>query len=251
MRQPYWLAVIAVCLSPVVGSSDEPDQPAGVFHALHLVPTDETGHNFSTSVGTFTLAGPKTDTLRPLPEGTRYIAYDADANQYYGLVRSDICRIDVVSRKAERMKLSADVPSLSWACGLAFDTKLKRVIVFSLGGEGYMYSYTPKADRWELVGSMNNVDLSGIVYDAASDSLFGVHRRHDGGPILLTQYNSRGAVVKNQEIDATGFPMEFAHTHFSPTPFDLVAVSGKVLLITATQTYAINPSTAEIVRTRK
>jgi hypothetical protein len=250
-QRMYGVTLVAGCLLPAVCFSDEFEQgnSSGVFPALHLVANDS--HGFSTSVGMFTLAGPKADTLHPLPEGTRYVAYDLEANQYYGLVRHDFCKIDLKTKQAERMQLTADVPRLSWPCGLTFDTKRKRAILVSLGGEGHMYSYTPKSDKWALVASMNNIDLSGITYDTVTDSLYGVHRRHDGGPIKLTQYNSRGAVVKTQEIDATGFPAEFAHTHFSATPFDLVAVSGHVLMITATQIYAVDPATAEIKKMRK
>ena len=85
----------------------------------------------------------------------------------------------------------------SWTCGITFDSKRKRGLVATLGGEGQLYSFSPAKDEWTLVGSMRNVDAAGITYSSADDRLYAIHSPFGGDPQLeLLQYNADGALLK-------------------------------------------------------
>lgn len=211
------------------------------FRAVLVTATGKYPHEFSTSYGDFTFAGPKTESLKPLPNRVRHVAYDSAAKQLYGLLHHQICRIDEKGKTAE-MKLPADVPELSWPCGIAFDTKRERLIVVSLGGVGHMYSYAAKTSKWTLVADMNNLDLAALTYDAKSDLLYGLFQPHGGKGLSIGAFNANGALVQTIELADPAFP---ALNIRSPAerPVQLIATDEQLAIVTENRIVAVDPKT--------
>jgi hypothetical protein len=159
-------------------------------------------------VGEFSPLGPVDEAKRvDLPQGMNRVAIDPpnaarkDA-MYYGIagrsaaVRTDL-KVDPATNQVQPTKLDlpAELPKLSWPCGMAFDTKRHRAVMTSLGGVGHMYAYDVATGTWSLLGDMNNVDLDAFTYSAKEDCYYGLATRFGG--------DRRAAIIR---YDATGKP---------------------------------------------
>ncbi|WP_020179704.1 EF-hand domain-containing protein [Methylopila sp. M107] len=80
----------------------------------------------------------------------------------------------------KELPVSLDAPPLSWPCGIAYDPRRNRLVVVSLGGEGFAYEYLIETGKWRVLASMDNRDVSGLAYDAATDLLWTV----DGATLI-------------------------------------------------------------------
>lgn len=79
---------------------------------------------------------------------------------------------------------------MSWPVGIAFDSRRRRVVIATLGGEGFLYAHEPDTGRWAILGSLRGVDLEGLVYDPTRDVLYGLSggaRLHRFSPDGLAQ----------------------------------------------------------------
>src|SRR5262249_26881199 len=59
-----------------------------------------------------------------------------------------VWQVDLQTGGIKNMQLPATVPELSWPVGIAFDTLRQRVLLVSLGGEGFLYAYSLAQDNW-------------------------------------------------------------------------------------------------------
>lgn len=158
--------------------------------------------------GEFTRFGPDKDSLVPLPGRIVHLAHDPAGKKYYGLTDHEFHEVDLEKRTSKKLDPGPDVPPLSWPCGIAFDTKRERVVVATFGGKGYLYEYTPKTGAWAVVADLNTIDLAGLCYHPADDSLYGLTEKrgdHGGTPVLY-QFNAKGAVTKTVELGPLMFP---------------------------------------------
>ncbi len=180
--------------------------PETTFPAAHVVGGR---HPFggTTSLGEYTLKGPKLDTMRPFKGNVNRFAYDPDARQWYGLGH-EVFALDLQGQSATQLSLSMDVPPFSHPRGLALDTKRQRLLVATLGGEGFLYSYSLAERRWSVVASMNNVDVDHLCYLPADDSLYSITLGYDGNshtiPTLL-RLNAEGAVLSRERLEGPFF----------------------------------------------
>jgi hypothetical protein len=69
--------------------------------------------------------------------------------------------------------LPAGFPELSWAMGIAYDSKRNLIVVSSLGGEGFVYRFDISQNKWLDYTSLEGIDLTFLSYNAESDSLVG------------------------------------------------------------------------------
>lgn len=149
----------------------------------------------------YTLAGPKTgDILLP---GMRLVG-GSDSQYLYGTRSQEVYRVNIQTEMAETMKLGSSVPPLSWPMGVGYDSKRHRVLLASLGGEGFLYAYDTLSKLWSLVSSLNNKDLDSLVYHEADDCVYGVEVCHGVHPTLL-KYDARGSYLG--EIKLPVIPM--------------------------------------------
>jgi hypothetical protein len=117
---------------------------------------------------------------------------DSGAHFYYAADPFFVWRIDGQSGEVQNMALPPTVPELSWPVGIAFDSLRERALLVSLGGEGFLYAYSPGADAWSLVSSMNNRDLDSLVYHAPLDRLFGVANPYSSDAPVLQEFGPDG-----------------------------------------------------------
>ena len=179
-RGGMMLSLAALSLAAIGAAHQSPTkQPTldSTFPAILFTPTGTQPYEFSAAYGDFTLAGPKTDALKPLPKGIRHVAYDKAGKQLYGVSNHEVYQVDLTKGEKIQLTPSDDLPRLSWTCGIAFDTKRERVVVVTLGGVGHLYSYAPKTGKWAMIAEMDNLDLAALAYDAKEDRLFGLYQR--------------------------------------------------------------------------
>jgi hypothetical protein len=125
-------------------------------------------------VQNYTLAGPVNHgALLPATP----VVTDARGQIYYGEESHEMFRIDAQTGNSVVMELGPDLPELSWPVGVTYDPTRRRVLLASLGGEGYLYGYSPEHDQWSLVQNLAGVDLGNVVYHLADDSLYAVEPR--------------------------------------------------------------------------
>jgi uncharacterized protein YjiK len=222
--------------------------PPATFQALQFV-SGRFPHELSVSVGEFTLAGPKEDSLKPLPERIRHLAYDAAQKRYYGITGHDVHVVDVENKTSEKLELPGHVPELSWPCGIAFDTRRQRLIVVSLGGVGHMYAYATKTKEWSVVAELDNLDLSSLTYDNDNDRLYALHRPH-AGPAELVQFNGHGAVIKRIKLDAPELPADFGAAQRGP-PVYMTMHDGQVVLVAEKSIFTVDLPNGKVLLTTK
>ena len=115
---------------------------------------------------------------------------------YYGVASQDVFSI-TSKGTLEPLILSSRLPKLSWTTGIAFDARRNRVIISTLGGEGYLYAYRPQTHRWSLVASLKNIDLGAIAYLPKYDRIYGVGHTLTSDPnsIVFYYYTPTGRLV--------------------------------------------------------
>jgi hypothetical protein len=204
--------------------------PKPTFQAVHL---DGGQRPFfqAASFGEFTLAGPKIATLKALPHRVQHLAFDPETKKYYGLTGHNVAVVDLDRQTAQKLDLGLDVPALSWPCGITFDTKRGRLLVATLGGTGYLYSYVPKTAKWSVLADLNDVDLAGLTYDAKHDLLYGIHQPHGEEPRpVLVVHNPAGARLRSIPLPDPMLPGILGQGHGGAS-VQLVAHDGLLVLL--------------------
>lgn len=98
-----------------------------------------------------------------LPEGK--VALSPSGQQVYVLGSDALQVVDLRTREMVAVPLPTSFPSFSWATDLAYDVDQDIVTVVSLGGEGYLYRYDAKRQKWLDHRSLSNVDITALAYD--------------------------------------------------------------------------------------
>jgi Regulator of Chromosome Condensation (RCC1) repeat protein/Calx-beta domain-containing protein/Big-like domain-containing protein len=138
----------------------------------------------------YTLAGP-TDGGDLLPNYDRVVA--DNHGKYYIIGDGGVEQIDGATGVVRLLPMDPNLPEVSWPMGLAYDSLRDRVLLVTLGGEGFLYGYSPTQDRWSVVSSMNNLDLASLVYHAAEDALYGLGvSSSDYGDLRLYRLSADG-----------------------------------------------------------
>jgi hypothetical protein len=143
----------------------------------------------------FTQNGPMPGTAQAIPKGINDVAMDPASGKLYGISGHEVVELDMHSHTSTVMDMGMDVPDLSWPCGIAFDTKRQRLLVASLGGEGFLYAFDPAVRSWSVLTSMDNRDISALVYSAKFDALFALEpgRGHSG--MALVKMSADGSPI--------------------------------------------------------
>jgi hypothetical protein len=208
------------------------------FQALHFVAGRFRGDAQAT-YGRFTLTGgPDLNSLRPLPRRINRLTADPATRKSYALSHHEVVEIDLNTNGVTKMDMGLDVPQLSWPCGIAFDTKRNRLVVASMGGVGYLYTFTPATGKWAAIADLNNVDLAALAYHVKDDALYGLSAGRDrNGEVsvpTLHRYNENGAKVSVTPLTGTVFP-GLVSEHPSAAPAQLVAAGDHLILVATTE----------------
>jgi hypothetical protein len=123
----------------------------------------------------FSRDGPIKGTIQQLPDRARVtdVTVDEQGN-IYGITNHEIVRIDPKTLAVSVLKVAGDVPQLSWTCGVAFDTKRKRLVVATLGGAGDLVAFDSAKEQWSYINGLNNIDLGALTYSHQEDCYFGI-----------------------------------------------------------------------------
>jgi hypothetical protein len=127
---------------------------------------------------------------------------------FYRLTSKGLEKYDAKGKRVAEIPTSLDVPTFSWATGITYDTKRNRVVISSFGGEGYLYAYYPKKDKWEVISSLKNTDIQRIAYDKETDSYIAVggHIGSSAQGISLIFFSPDGERTKNFTIPMSKLP---------------------------------------------
>jgi Ca2+-binding EF-hand superfamily protein len=106
--------------------------------------------------------------------------------------------------KPELIRMSLDVPRLSWPSGIAYDSRRNRILMVSYGGEGFLYEYLIDAQKWRVVTSMNDRDVASLIYDEVADALYALEGPH--GPNSLVKMDPEGRVLQVKTFPAHQLP---------------------------------------------
>ncbi len=171
----------------------------------------------------YTLAGPQ-DGSRLLP-GMRLVA-DNSGEQYYGTESHAAWKYNGEDGLQE-MSLGSGVPELSWPMGIGFDSQRNRTLLVSLGGEGFLYGYSPVNQQWSVISSMNNRDANGLSYHAADDSIYAVATTHDDTHSrVIWRFNANGEYLS--QIPLPPMPFDFGPSGYET---ELVSVGDYLVLL--------------------
>src|SRR5204862_5175444 len=103
-----------------------------------------------------------------------HLAIDPAGPIYYAIDSHAVYSVDLKNAKATEIPVNArNVPRLSWASGVAFDTKRRRLVVSGAGG--HLYAYDPGLKQWSLLAEFprGGIHLHSLTYSAAEDCFFG------------------------------------------------------------------------------
>jgi hypothetical protein len=146
-------------------------------------------------------------------------------------------RFDPVTGATTSLTVPANDPELlSWPTGLTFDTTRNRLILSNLGGEGFLYSYTPETDRWTRLASLQGVDFHALTYSAANDTLYAL----SSGRIL--RYTPEGRPAGQIRLDPT------LPSGLDERQSQLIATGDKLVLLTQPIADPLDPRLPALMR---
>ena len=221
--------------------------PRTAFKAVLSPPSAGTTHG--AEYGDFTFAGPIRGTLGPLPRGIGEVAGDATGDRLFGMRIHSLDELDLDTGQTTPL-VPSGVPEISWAMGITYDHNHDRLLLATLGGEGFLYSYTPDDDSWSVLTSMSNVDVTAIAYYEPLDRVFAVSGWYDGA--YLYEYDAAsGARLRSRPLD-----LPFLG-NFIDRSLQLLAVDDYLAFVQVPRApkgrvepviHAIDPNTAEVWR---
>ena len=155
----------------------------------------------------FTSAGPKggsryTGIIRggvmsPQRAGPAVVADDSQETYFLDGWSALVWAPDGLNGRTEKLKPPANLPVLSWASGLAWDTRKGILAMASLGGEGYLYRYDTRNRKWLDAHSLQNHDLIGLTFNRTKGEYVGITQKAE-----LVRINERGELEDVQPLRA-------------------------------------------------
>jgi hypothetical protein len=198
----YMIAFLSVAVTMATPMKIAAAEPGTTFKAV-IQPTNP-GIPRGALYGDFTLNGPLEETLVPLPDNVGEVVTDSTRQLLFGMGGHELYQLDLLNRKATEIAVNG-VPDISWAMGLAYDTRRNRVLLATLGGEGYIYSYDHRGQTWSILCSLNNVDVTAIAYLKSCDHIFAIgygpaDSREEGA--FLYEYDAvSGRLIQRRSIE--------------------------------------------------
>ena len=152
----------------------------------------------------FTLNG-SPGSPRLLPADSRVVP-GGDGRWFYGTGQQSVFKVDSQTGVATDITPLAPELDMSWPTGVAFDSARGRVVLSSLGGEGFLYAYSPPSNLWSVISSLNNFDSSCLEYHPGRDSLAAVSTVSFGGGLpRLREVSSTGQARSEFELPLLTF----------------------------------------------
>lgn len=190
------------------------------FEGLTFIGREHPGGGAS-GFGVFSVRGPLAESIRPIPSRCSRVACDVVSGEFYAVSDHGLSRFKLDAKAdgqpaLERVVLDVGLPEISWPCGLAIDTRRRRVLLATLGGIGYLYAYDIANRKWSVLGDLANSDLHAMAYDAKNDLIVGFRTEYNQGTRLV-KINSKGGVVAELQVQPPIWPID--RPTQDPAPF--------------------------------
>ncbi|HTD66196.1 MAG TPA: Ig-like domain-containing protein [Candidatus Limnocylindria bacterium] len=226
--------------------SDEPPPPTNFTFQLAFNNRDGTE---GVSFRQYTLDG-AANGGRLLP--AMRVVPDRFGQWYYGAEQHEVWRVNATNGQVQFLEIPPNLEELSWPVGAAFDRLRNRVLVATLGGEGFLYAYSPTGG-WSIVNDLDNHDFDSVVHHSPNDSIYAFEGGYNGTPRLV-RLSANGNYVSEITIPPQGFSIT-GHSSSS----ELVSVGEYLVLLIEpnpvwggdqppleSRIYLIDPRTGEV-----
>ena len=173
------------------------------------------------------LAGPVGPSEKGLL-GDGRIAVSDNGKTIYKLGNRTLDVMDSATGQSTAAELPPNFPAFSWAMDLAYDSKQSVVSVVTLGGEGFLYRFDTRQQRWIDFRSLNNVDIHSLTYDRKENRYVAWT---DQGDLIFISAN--GAALFSKKIIARleGFGRLYDRGNGSPPRMTIAAEGNDVALV--------------------
>jgi hypothetical protein len=179
---------------------------------------------------------------------------------FYGTRPDAVYQYNPDTQSLQAMNTSGIIPPLSWPMGITHDTRLGRMVLVSLGGEGILYNYVvpdptnaPATGLWTFLGSMENKDVDSIAYLASRDTFYALGFSYGPGmPAVIFRIGPDGTHLGHiplpelpYDIGLNGYEGELI-AYGEYLVLFLEPRAGNNPLIQESRIYLINPATYEV-----
>jgi len=144
--------------------------------------------------GVYDLSG---NLIAPLPSALVRSAYVPSRKEYYAISGKALKRYDASGKELSTIAFSLDVPTLSWPTDITFNSRLNQIVVSSLGGEGFLYSYDLTRKKWSAV-SLRNQDYNSFQYDEVTGHYMATENYGRG---IISEIGTDGEVIRKLDLN--------------------------------------------------
>lgn len=245
------LVTVAFVLAPTGVEADLPPE-AYRFHAIYdeFLPWGGRVRR----VAEFTPEGPIAGTFLPasLSEHELHVAVDPRGPAFYVSIRGMMSsRLDAQTGETTALPYTDDELD-NHPTGLTFDTSRNRLVLSTMGSEGFLHAYSPETDSWSRLAGLDNEDLFSVTYSAFDDMFYALM---PGGAVV--RYDAQGRRAGTVALS----PPLPALTHLELFEPQLVAAGDRLVLLMpppeagavaaaifppAQHSYLINPRTGAV-----
>jgi len=134
--------------------------------------------------------------------GNGKIALSKSGKVIYKLNGDELEIIDRERGRSYTPFFPPNFPRFSWAMDLAYDTTRDLVTVVTLGGEGFLYRFDAKQEKWIDFRSLENIDIYSLAYDQKADRYVAWT---GGGSLLFISGEGEALFTKNVMSKMEGF----------------------------------------------
>jgi hypothetical protein len=146
--------------------------------------------------------------VHELPRNVQAFAVDPAGPTYYAVLGQQVVRVDLERKTQAALPIQGNMPKLSSGRGITFDTKRRRLLVATTGGEGYLYSYEPDKNLWSLLHDMNGVFFSSLTYSVEEDCLYALSTAPDKDYETVIHRFSADGVWQEKKVVPRPSPLE-------------------------------------------
>jgi hypothetical protein len=176
----------------------------------------------------FTPQGPIAGTIGPqLDRGLLHVVRGPDGTVFGGPDRSMPGAIDPQTGALTPLPMT-DPEVKNFPTGLTFDTTRNRLVVSTLGGQGFLLAYSPTDGAWTRLASLQNHDIYSLTYSANDDAYYAI------GGMAIQRYDPEGQLVGQVPVNV---PLDRNHLW----DYQLIATGDRLALLTPPQTDALHP----------
>ena len=143
----------------------------------------------------------------PLSTNWNDIVVAPDGSAYYAIVNGNqnIYRINPTTLAETKLVISGPgITDTSWLVGETWDTTRNRLVVGTLGGDGFFFGYFDTTNQWTLISNLHGTDMGPIAYRPANDTIYGIPEGH---VTSLFKYDANGQQIGTLSLSQELLPL--------------------------------------------